>query len=284
MLLLATHHTRYEYPIPSIDSHNEARLRPLDGPHQKCLRFDLDVLPHASLFPYEDVGGTVYYFSVREQHSSLNIVASALVEMLPQNPFDRVNLNEPDWEFYDHDETRQTYAEFLSPSPYVVLYEETEAIACSVRGPEQSSAQFLLALNRYLFETLEYDPLATNVHTPLAEVLEKKAGVCQDYAHLMIACCRTQGIPTRYVSGYLYGGEGIRGEQGTHAWIECLLPDGRWLALDPTNNILANDHHIRVHVGRDYSDVSPTRGVYVGAPCSRLEYGVSVVQVSTANC
>jgi transglutaminase-like putative cysteine protease len=280
MLLRARHHTRFKYPIPSIDSHNEVRLKPLNEPTQRCLRFSLDVSPATAIFSYETNGGTVHYFNIREPHTSLEIVATALVETFPINPYEGLNLLEPDWDFYAQEDTRQSYAEFLAESPYVTLHRESARIAEDVRMPDTSVVKFLLDLNEHLYRLLEYDPDATHVHSRLDEVILKRAGVCQDYAHLMISCCRTQGIPARYVSGYLYGGEGIRGEQGTHAWVDCLLPDGRWLALDPTNKLLANSHHIRVHVGRDYSEVTPTRGVYVGAASTSLDFGVSVQQVA----
>jgi len=280
MILHAVHHTRYEYPFPAQDSHNELRLMPLTLAGQKCLEFSLEVTPHAPVFSYEDFGGTVHHFGIRERHMSLDIVANAIIEMTDINPIAGLNLINPDWDFYALERTRQNFAEYLGGSPYVHIIRQAADLASNLRSAGQSVATFLIDLNRFLYRFLEYDPGVTNVHTTLEEVFELRAGVCQDYAHLMIACCRSQGIPTRYVSGYLYGGKGIRGEQGTHAWVECLMPDGRWLALDPTNNLLANDHHIRMHVGRDFGEVSPTRGVYVGPMANLLHVGVSVVEVT----
>jgi transglutaminase-like putative cysteine protease len=152
------------------------------------------------------------------------------------------------------------------------------------RGAGEAVVDFLLKLSRHLFESFSYDPDVTHVHSTVDEVLELGAGVCQDFAHVMIGCCRTQGIPARYVSGYLYSQQGsdMRGNEAMHAWVECALPDGRWLALDPTNNLLANDLYVRVHVGRDYSEVAPTRGVYMGTPAQSLEVTLSVERVQTA--
>lgn len=282
MTLQATHHTVYEYPAEAVESHNEVRLMPLTGPTQTCVRFRLDIQPEANVFTYDDAGGPVHYFNLRSPHRRLAITATAIVEMHEINPFEGLNLLYPDWDFYAQESTRQNFAEFLTESPYVTLYRESFVIAGEVRRTGTSAAQFLLDLNNYIHDFLDYDPDATHVHSRLDEVILKRAGVCQDYAHLMIACCRCQGIPTRYVSGYLYGGEGIRGELGTHAWVECLLPNGQWLSLDPTNRILANNHHIRVHLGRDYSEVSPTRGIYIGYPASRLDFGVEVIRVPAA--
>ena len=141
-------------------------------------------------------------------------------------------------------------------------------------------AKYAIDLGERIHDLLAYDADATHVHTPLSYVIEHRAGVCQDFAHLMLACLRAKCVPARYVSGYLYsGGEGLRGDEATHAWVECVLPDGRWLGLDPTNRCLANDHHIRVHTGRDYDEVPPTRGIYTGPQAERLEVEVSVVRV-----
>ena len=145
----------------------------------------------------------------------------------------------------------------------------------------------------------EYTPGATTVDTPLPDMVAARAGVCQDFTHLMLAVCRRQGIPSRYVSGYLFTGEqaasdqtqrlsqeaagsrersGLAGGDATHAWVECLLPNGRWYGFDPTNNLLANDSYITVHHGRDYDDVTPLRGVYKGATETTLEVSVRVIE------
>jgi len=218
----------------------------------------------------------VHHFVVRAPHERLEVVARARVETQLEDPFQDLDLFQKDWSFYASEETRQAYAEFLAESFYVKLIPEVREIVRRVRKDGQSVTDYLLDLNAHLNWLLSYDPDATHVHSQLEEVLSLRAGVCQDYAHLMVACCRAVGIPARYVSGYIYGGEGIRGEQATHAWLDCPLPDGRWLGLDPTNNILANDHHIRVHLGRDYADASPFKGVYVGPPSSSLEVSVAV--------
>ena len=144
-----------------------------------------------------------------------------------------------------------------------------------------------------------YTPGVTTVDTPLQDVVAGRAGVCQDFTHLMLAVCRRQGIPSRYVSGYLFTGEqaasdqtqrlsqgsvagrarsGLAGGDATHAWVECLLPNERWYGFDPTNNLLANDSYITVHHGRDYDDVTPLRGVYKGASEAVLEVSVRVIE------
>jgi transglutaminase-like putative cysteine protease len=268
--------------MPSIESQNEVRLMPLNDWTQTCIDFKLTVQPQCKVFSYEETGGTVHYFGVRSAHPVLEIVAEALVETKLENPFDGLNLLAPDWAFYDLPATKQDQAEFLSESPYVFLNHEVAEIADSVRRASNDSvADFIIKLAKWIHDSLTYDPDATHVHTKLHEVLEIKAGVCQDFAHLMIACCRSIGIPARYVSGYLFVGgiDGMRGEQATHAWLECLLPTGKWLSVDPTNDLLVNDRYVAVHTGRDYSDVTPTRGVYIGTPAKSLDVSVQVDRV-----
>jgi transglutaminase-like putative cysteine protease len=280
MILEAVHRTIYRYPSPARESHNEVRLMPLTDDSQVCHAFKLTVVPPATVFSYANIGGTVHYFNVREYHEVLTIEGRATVETLRSNPFEALDMLDNDWSFYSSDATLQGYAEFLADSPYAKQTGESRDIGHRARKSSTSIVNFLLTLNSTINDLLAYDQDVTNIHSTVEEVLSGRAGVCQDFAHVAITCCRTQGIPTRYVSGYLYGGDGIRGEQATHAWLECLLPSGQWLSLDPTNDIVANDHHIRVHLGRDYGDVSPTRGVYVGPPLSKLEVSVSVKEVA----
>jgi len=278
MQLQIRHITRYRYRSPSLESHNEVRLAPLSDAHQTCREFRLETSPVAKVFAHREVGGVVHHFNIREPHSELEIVAKARVDTWLANPFQGLNLLEDDFAFYRRDATRQAFVEYLTPSRYVPTSDEAREIGKKMRTEGQSVASYLMALNRHLHEWLEYDPDATHVHSALPEVLEKRAGVCQDFAHLMLACARSQGIPSRYVSGYLYvtSESGMRGDQASHAWVECLLPDGRWLGLDPTNNLLANDRYVKVHVGRDYSDCSPVKGIYVGRPAERLTVVVEI--------
>lgn len=283
MTLRATHTTVYEYATPALDSHNEARLMPIDNGDQQLLDFQIRVSPDTAVFSYSKPGGAVHHFGIRSPHIRLEITAEATVTTFRENPFDGLNLIFDDFDFYRAESTRQSYAEYLSPSPYVPVHEGARQIAESALSRSaDSAAAFLMELSKVIHESLDYDPDATHVHSTLDEVLDGKAGVCQDFAHLMIACARSQGIPARYVSGYLYVesvAEGMRGEEATHAWVECLMPNGHWTGFDPTNNLLANDKYIKVHIGRDYSDVTPTKGIYVGTPATKLDVTVKVERI-----
>jgi transglutaminase-like putative cysteine protease len=285
MLLRLTHRTEYRYPVPSRDSHNEVRLMPTTDAAQRCREFRLRTEPAVNVHAYEEPGGTVHHFGIRAPHDRLVILAEATVETFLANPFEGLDLMDASWEFYADPRTAADYTEFLVPSPYVSAHPAAAALAAEVRTQADGTiVGFLLSLNRTVNERFEYDPDATHVHSTLEEVVQLQAGVCQDFAHLMLACARSQGIPSRYVSGYLYTGDdaAMRGDQATHAWLECLLPDGRWLSLDPTNNLLADDRYIRVHTGRDYSEVAPTRGVYVGLAAESLEVSVRVERAGLA--
>jgi transglutaminase-like putative cysteine protease len=282
MLLHTLHRTRYAYPSPVIESHNALRLAPLSDDDQRLLDFRLSVSPPARLFSYTQPGGTVHHFNVRAPHSELEIVAESRVETRRANPFESLNLAEDDWEFYERYGVRQDYAEFLAPTRLVSLHAEADRIAqVAQRKAGAGAASFLIALTRLLHRLLTYEPGATHVHTALDDFLEDRRGVCQDFAHLMLAVCRSRNIPARYLSGYVYSpsdAPSTHAEQATHAWVECLLPGGFWRGFDPTNNLLANERYVKVHWGRDYADVPPTRGVYRGASDNSISVEVAVTQ------
>lgn len=286
MILRATHTTLYEYASPAAESHNEVRLMPIDNGDQRVVDFDISIDPYTPVFSYDRPGGVVHHFGIRPPHHHLQIVAESIVETFRANPFEELNLIDDDFDFYRSEQIHQRYIEFLSPSPYIRPNQRAAEIALSARANRPvSTAFYLLELSRLLHQSFAYDPDATHVHSTLDEVIDGGAGVCQDFSHLMIACARSQGIPARYVSGYLYvekDEKGIRGEEATHAWVECLMPDGRWAGFDPTNNLLTGDHYIKVHIGRDYSDVTPTKGVYVGIPAAKLEVRVHVEKLAPA--
>ena len=278
MTLRALHRTTYRYPFASRESHNEVRLMPLEGPTQRCLAFDLTVEPATRLFSYVEQGGTVQHFVVRTPHTTLTIAADTTVETSLTNPFEGVNLVENDWPALEP--LSERYPEFLASTSRVPILDAAREIAEAVPATA-SVARYAIDLGERIHDLLSYDPDATHVNSPLSYVIEHRAGVCQDFAHLALACLRAKCIPARYVSGYLYAGEeGLRGDAATHAWVECILPGGRWMGLDPTNRCLANDHHIRVHTGRDYDEVPPTKGIYTGPAAERLEVSVSVTQVA----
>jgi transglutaminase-like putative cysteine protease len=309
------HTTRYTYPAPASESYNEVRLMPLSDNDQTCLDFRLSTTPAATVFAYDLPTGRVHHFNVRAPHNELVIAAASLVVTHRHDPFAALQLTNDDSEFYTREGVRQRYSEYLAPTERVPLHPETDRIARVARKHAGvGTASFLIALTRALHRAFTYAPGATHVNTSLQQVMERKQGVCQDFAHLMLAVCRRQGIPSRYVSGYLYADEqgagsapeknlavvgvpdhtpdgrrseepersrpasgGMVGGDAMHAWVECLLPDGQWRGFDPTNNLLANDAYVKVHFGRDYGDVPPVRGVYHGPFAHTLDVSVRVL-------
>lgn len=279
MLISIHHETCFRYPVPAIDSHNEIRLQPVTDDHQSLAQFALTVNPSADLFAYATPWGVVHNFDILEPHTELRVIAESTVETRNGNPFDRLNLVASDWGFYTDGEARSLFAEYLTPTRLAAFEPEVAEFARDVQpSSADSAADFLIELTERLYDSLEYDPDATHVGSTLREVLDNMRGVCQDYAHLMLAVCRSQGIPARYVSGYVVSRSDhhLHGDEAMHAWVECALPDGRWQGFDPTNNLLANEQYVKVHVGRDYSDASPIRGVYHGLTADELAIRVTV--------
>ena len=281
------HTTRYRYDAPLMgECFMQARLRPLSVPgEQKCLDYGLTTDPDVPVFSYDqpDQMGLVNHFIVRDDpHAALALHARSVVETLRLNPFDGLDLLTEDWPAAP-ETLRRGLAEWLAPSPLVPL-----PVSWSGPAPAPRVLAYAQALSEAIYSGFEYVPGSTDISTPLEEFIEGRRGVCQDYAHLMLAAARSRGIPARYVSGYVWGGE--HGTGATHAWAELYLPgSGRWQGFDPTNNVLVAGHHIKIAVGRDYSDVPPTNGLLRAAPgaplplATALEVEVHVEQADEAS-
>jgi transglutaminase-like putative cysteine protease len=169
----------------------------------------------------------------------------------------------------------------LLPSRYARPTELLESLARELQiGHHGNPLEAMLALNEAIYRAFDYVPNSTKVDSPIDDALQTRQGVCQDFAHIMIALVRNLGVPCRYVSGYLFHGDTVRPDRSadgaSHAWVEAFLPGPGWVALDPTNNLLGSVRHIRVAIGRDYADVPPTRGVYKGGAESEFSVTVTV--------
>ena len=241
----------------------EVRLRPLTVPgEQVCRSYAITIDPPVPVFGYDQLHqmGLVNHFVLRDvSYQAFSISAESTVETLVDNPFLGLNLLAEDWPLLGNKALYEEFAEFLAPTALVPLFG-------SWSGPEPlpSVLAYGQALSQEIYTAFEYVPGATDLSTPLAQFVTQKCGVCQDYAHLMLAAARSRGVPARYVSGYLYGGsdDGTQGTGATHAWVELYLPDAQaWKGFDPTNNVLTAGHHVKVAVGRDYADVPPTNGL-----------------------
>ena len=278
------HHTEYRYREPAADSFIELRVWPRDSDSQRVLRRYISVDPEVELDHYVDYfGNRVEYFSIPFRHERLSVKAWADVETLPaEPPAPCLNVTVGEARQVMRGQMIRLF-DFLQPTYHVPL---DPVAARFVRRPFPENTplgEALLALNRHLHTTLRYRPGVTTVGTRLEEIIRRKRGVCQDFAHLMLAVLRLHGLPARYVSGYIESdtpkGEGddhLAGGAASHAWVEVWLPGGWWWGLDPTNDQAAGERHVRVAVGRDYRDVSPLRGAFKGARDHRLHVNVSV--------
>jgi transglutaminase-like putative cysteine protease len=285
MQYLVRHLTRFSYTSPVSESVMELRMQPLNDDRQRCLRFDVVTAPRARVFAYRDhVGNAVHYFDIPAHHTRLDITAETVVDVAPTRPLPEA-LPADAWTALDALAAGGEAADWLAPSRFAV---ETPALkqfagAIGLGGRDRDPLTLLRQLTVKLYEELAYEPRTTNVDSPIDEALEARAGVCQDFAHIMTALCRSLGVPCRYVSGYLAPADPETGhdrsaEHATHAWVEALLPELGWVGFDPTNNTLARERHIAVAFGRDYGDVPPTRGVFKGDGSSDLGVAVSVTR------
>ena len=280
MIYSIRHVSRFRYSTPISESMMELRMQPRNEGNQRCLSFDLSISPQARVLSYRDfAGNTVHHFDISGSYSQLVITAQALVE-LDRPPLLPESLGPQAWQELELLVKTSNHWEMLMPSPFVretsLLRKFAEEINLQRRDDPLALAK---EMTRSIYEAFEYTPKSTRVDSPIDEALQNRKGVCQDFAHIMIGLAREFRIPCRYVSGYLYHHDDSRdrsAEGATHAWVEVLLPGFGWMGFDPTNNLPAGDRHIRVAIGRDYSDVPPTRGVFRGAAESELSVAVRV--------
>ena len=288
MLLEVRHVTQYHYAEPVRESVMEVWMQPQKGARQRLVSFELELDPAAQLFSYADpFGNAVYHFDVPQPHDRLNIVARSAVEtqappLLPDA------LDHGEWDRLKSDFVRGENFDFLRHHGFAVETDALKAFVAEHKLEDLKALDPLRALReltRVIYESFDYEAGVTHADSSIDLALEARRGVCQDFTHIMLAICRSWGIPARYVSGYLFTDRqaGDRSDpDATHAWVEVFLPSTRWVGFDPTNNVMAGERHIAAAVGRDYDDVPPSRGVYKGEAESQLAVGVSVRQARTA--
>jgi transglutaminase-like putative cysteine protease len=274
------HLTRFRYSRPISESIMETRMHPRSDALQHCLAFSLSVSPRCRVFTYRDyLGNNVHHFDIPGDHTQLIIVAESIVEQ--QTAPDVPAFLTPDaWRALDDMVQSGDYSEMLLPSTYAVDSPALLALAAELEVRRRDDPMMLVhELNQRLFDYFEYVPKSTRVDSPIDLAIESHMGVCQDFAHTMIALLRHVGIPARYVSGYLYRSREDHDRStpdATHAWVDVLMPYLGWVGFDPTNNLVAHHRHIRTAVGRDYADVPPTRGIFRGKTESELYVAVHV--------
>jgi len=264
MRLRIEHKTTFTYDEPITEAYTEMRLKPGDDGGQHCLSFSLVTEPRGQVMQYLDrYGNDVRHFDVLMAHQSVSVTATSEVLTPDQLILPARELTPLD----EHD--------YLMPTSYSPLTEPMRAFTepLIIAGDPLASAN---AIMNAIFTRFKYQPGATDVQTTADQVLELQRGVCQDFAHVMIAACRWAGIPCRYVSGYLYDPKLEGDNAASHAWVDVFIPDTGWLAFDPTHNCQQSASYVRVGIGRDYADVPPTRGTYKGNCKERLDVKVGV--------
>lgn len=288
MIYRVTHTTTYEYSEPVSLCQNLAHLTPRGGPRQTCRHSSLTVTPVPAVVANRTdyFGNPAVFFIVQESHCRLTVTASHVAEVEPFAAPDPART--PAWE-----EVRERLSgdrsppvleayEFVFDSPHAQANAELAGYASASFAAGRPLLEAALDLNRRIGADFRYDPRATTVATPLQKVFASRRGVCQDFAHLEIACLRSLGLAARYVSGYLRtkpppGQERLVGADASHAWVSFYCPGAGWIDLDPTNNQIASDKHILLAWGRDYDDVSPIKGVILGGGSHKVAVSVDVV-------
>ncbi len=282
-----SHRTTYSYDEDVSDSLGIAYLSPRALPWQRVISRELCIEPVTEDCT-EDLdyyGNTATYFQVTSPHQVLEILATSDVEVATP-AYDATALATP-WESarpMHRDDVVDAWRaqDFALASSLVGQTVEAHSYAAESLTPERPVGEAITELMHRIHADFTYDKTATTVTTTVDDIFDKHAGVCQDFAHLTLACLRTHGLAGRYVSGYLAttpppGKQRIVGADATHAWLAVWLPDGGWVAIDPTNDQWVNDRYVTVAWGRDYSDVPPVKGViFTEAKKSSLKVEVDV--------
>jgi transglutaminase-like putative cysteine protease len=266
------HRTRYTYVSPARDSFNDVRLEPPSIPEQTVESFSLRVEPEVRLNRYTDFySNLVHHFEIPAAHNSLLIESKAKVETQWPEAIAEDALVCPMEKLEDPLGVERCF-DFLQSSSYVELEVDAWKLALDAMGERTDVWQAALALMRFTHEYLKYLPNSTDVHTHMRDVIVKRCGVCQDFAHFLIGLCRSVRIPARYISGYL----ATEMASATHAWVEIYLPEVGWRSLDPTHNCQINESYVKIGHGRDYADVPPVSGNYHGTLERTMEVEVRI--------
>ena len=277
------HRTEFVYASPARESVNEVRLSPVDWPRQSVLSVDLDVTPAADVAEAFDLyGNRVWWCQIVEGHERLVMEASSVVA-IASAPITPMRDDGPEqWAIVDSDGYRDDWAEFLTTTSQVGWSGATREFAAALDAPEGAGvAEWAAALALSISEALVYEPGTTDVTTTVDGVIAAGRGVCQDFANVFLAVCRQRGVAARYVSGWLYELD-RDGPVESHAWVEVQVPGVGWVENDPTHPGEVGDRHVRIAVGRDYGDVVPVKGAYLGGATESMTVEVELVDLTAA--
>ncbi len=288
MMLRATHTTTYKYSQPASLCPSEVYLAPRTTAHQRVVSHELIIHPgpDACAARKDYFGNEVTYFAIDEPHQDLSIISSSVVDLETAEPI-HPGLT-PAWEQVRDTVVRPEAADtfdalqFVFESPRIAIGPAFAAYAAPSFGAGRPLLEAVIDLCRRINREFKYDQRATTVKTPVDAVLSSRRGVCQDFAHIMIAGLRSLRLPARYVSGYLRSGTNSVGAEASHAWVSVFCHGFGWLDIDPTNNVMPSGGHVTIAWGRDYSDVSPVKGVALGGGEQTIAVSVEVVPEKVA--
>lgn len=286
-----THSTVYEYEEPINLCHNLALLQPRSTPSQICKRSNVTITPQPDVISeYEDFfGNKVLYFAIQQEHSVLNVTVISYIENTQSQKITPELYKGLSWE-----EVRRQLAaadpetadvqQFIPDTVMTAYDDDIKNYALQSFTPGRSVAEATWHLMHRIYTEFKYSPGFSTIATPVEEIMRKKKGVCQDFAHLAIACIRSLGLAARYVSGYIETTPvkpeaKLVGADASHAWFSVFVPGTGWVDYDPTNNQMPSSQHITIGWGRDYADVTPLKGVILSSGNHKLSVAVEVKRV-----
>jgi len=277
MAIFKIHHiTRYQYDSPVVDSVNEIKVFPYSCAEQEVLQMDLNISFSPDVQLFEDYwGNRCGIFSLLIPHDTLSIETRSIIRTTQSSQL-KIDFHSdfPQLEVEKNNNLSLIELSYFEP---IKNQERIHHINNQLAESTPSVATFVERCCEYIYKRFKYVKGITTIETTVDEILEHKAGVCQDFAHLMLQVLRTAGIPSRYVSGYICPNKsGMRGEGATHAWVEAYIPGYGWAGIDPTNNVWVTNTHVKLAVGRDFTDCSPVKGTFRGNAKQHLSVYVSV--------
>lgn len=282
------HTTSYDYNKPLSLCHNIGRLIPRNTEKQVCRNYKIDISPVPQVFEeYTDFfGNRVFYFSIEHEHKSLTVTVKSEIERIGSTAMEMDLFDQGSWESVTA-ELNRLPADFMEVRQYIAETDMTAADAAIYEyaalsfKPGRSFFEAARDLMHRIFYDFKFVSGFTTISTPPTEVMRQRKGVCQDFAHLAIACVRSMGLPARYVSGYIEtlpapGRAKLVGADASHAWFSVFIPYSGWVDFDPTNNQVPSMQHVTVAWGRDYADIAPLKGVIIGNGTHNLNVNVDV--------
>lgn len=270
------HITQYEYDRPVKESTNEIKIYPYNCAEQEVLQHEINISDNPDVFLYQDYfGNKTGLFNLLSPHKEL-VIESKLTIRTTSSAQLRMNFNEG-WDHLKSILKNNLQLLELSKPDSIQAQQHILDIIKDLQPVNKSVATFIEDCNAYIYNNFRYIKGITDIETTVDEILKVKAGVCQDFAHVMLQILRTLHIPCRYVSGYICPNKnGMRGEAATHAWIEAYIPDYGFAGIDPTNNVWVTNNHVKLAIGKHFNDCTPAKGTFKGPARQKLSVYVSI--------